>query len=103
MVIDHMIKLRFPLEEEVLASVINLYAKEKKLKPAQDLYAAFAEFSASGQLVFSSMIDAYAKCGRSKEAFVFYKEAKRKGHDPGAVAISIVVNCLTRQGMLSEM
>ncbi|KAJ0013195.1 hypothetical protein Pint_21079 [Pistacia integerrima] len=99
---DQMTKLGCRLEDEVIASLIGLYGKQQKLKEAQDVFQEVADSSKPGKLIMKSIIDAYAKCGKAKEAYLLYEEATAQGHDLDAVAISILVNTLTNCGKYEE-
>lgn len=85
-------------EDAACASMISLYGKQQKLKQAQDVFAAVADSSKARKLLHGSMIDAFARCGKSEEAYQFFREETVKGHDLGAVAISMLVNVLTNCG-----
>lgn len=94
-----MIKLGCRLEAATIAALISLYTKKHKLKKAQEIFAAVLESPTYEKIIYKSMIDAYAKCGKPEEAYAVYKQVAEKGHDLDAVAISIVVNALTSSGM----
>lgn len=94
-----MIKLGCRLQGATVASLISLFAKQRKLKKAQEVFSAVADSSTCEKSIYNSMIDAYAKCGRPEEAYSLYKQVAEKGHDMNAVGISIVVNALTNIGM----
>jgi pentatricopeptide repeat protein len=98
-----LIKLGCRLQGATIASLISLYAKQHKLKKAQEVFAAVADSPTCEKLIYNSMIDAYAKCGRPEEAYSLYKQVAEKGHDLNAVAISIVVNALTNIGMSGKL
>lgn len=85
-------------EDAACASMISLYGKQRKLKQAQEVFAAVADSSKARKLLHGSMIDAFARCGTSEEAYLFFREETVKGHDLGAVAISMLVNVLTNCG-----
>lgn len=93
-----LLKLGYTPEDVASASMISLYGKQRKLKQAQEVFAAVADSSKARKLLYGSMIDAYAKCGTSEEAYLFFREETVKGHDLGAVAISMLVNVLTDCG-----
>ncbi|XP_021648830.2 pentatricopeptide repeat-containing protein At5g27270 isoform X3 [Hevea brasiliensis] len=95
-------KLGFRLEDEIIASLINLYGKRQKLKQAQEVFATVADSPLCGKSIVNSMIDAYVKCGKSEEAYSLYKELTDRGHNLGAVGISIIVNALTKCGKPRE-
>ncbi|KAG2708944.1 hypothetical protein I3760_05G217200 [Carya illinoinensis] len=97
-----LIKLGCRLEAATIASLISLYAKQHKLKKAQEVFAAVLDSPTYEKIIYKSMIDAYAKCGKPEEAYLLYKQVAEKGHDLDAVAISIVVNALTRSGKHQE-
>ncbi|KAM7277908.1 hypothetical protein ACFE04_005042 [Oxalis oulophora] len=86
------------METETIASLISLYAKQRKLEKAKEIFMLVPDYPVPGRWVFNSMIDAYAKCGKPDEAYLLYTEAIERGHDLGAVAISIVVNALAMFG-----
>lgn len=95
-------KVGFRLEDEVIASLIGFYGRQRKLKEAQDIFKAVAALSTPGKLVLKSIIDVYAKCGKPEEAYSLYKEAMVDRDSLDAVAISILVNSLTNCGMLQN-
>ncbi|KAF5730779.1 pentatricopeptide repeat-containing protein [Tripterygium wilfordii] len=99
---DLTVKLGYKLNDGAVASLISSYGKLQKVELAQEVFAAYVDSPACGKLVFNSMIDAYAKVGRLEEAYLLYKEVIKKGHDLGAVAISIIVNALTNCGKHQE-
>ncbi|KAL0317867.1 UNVERIFIED_CONTAM: Pentatricopeptide repeat-containing protein [Sesamum angustifolium] len=90
-----MMRLGCGLEDAARASMITLYGKQKKLKQAQDVFAAVAAWGTDGSVVYSSMIDAYITSGREEDACLFYREQTKKGHKLGPVAISMLVKALT--------
>lgn len=92
------INLGCRLEELTVASLIGYYGKQRMLKQAEDIFTEFANSHTSSKLVYNSMIDTYAKCGKREEAYLLYKQVADEGHDLGAVGISIVVNALTNGG-----
>lgn len=97
-----LIKLGHKPEDAASAFMISLYGKQQKLKRAQEVFASVADSSTAKNPLYNSMIDAYAKCGRSEEAYLFFKEETEKGHHLGAVAISMLVNALTNCGKDGE-
>ncbi|KAL0321678.1 UNVERIFIED_CONTAM: Pentatricopeptide repeat-containing protein [Sesamum calycinum] len=97
-----MMRLGCGLEDAARASMITLYGKQKKLKQAEDVFAAVAAWATDGSVVYSSMIDAYITCGREEDACLFYREQTKKGHKLGPVAISMLVKALTDCGKYSE-
>ncbi|KAI3904527.1 hypothetical protein MKW98_014707 [Papaver atlanticum] len=97
---NEVIKLGHRPEDAAIASMINLYGKLQQLDKAQEVYAAAADFPASMKRVYSSMIDAFAKCGKLEEISWMYDEMVKKGHNIDAVLISMVVNTLTTYGKL---
>ncbi|KAK6232529.1 hypothetical protein SCA6_002602 [Theobroma cacao] len=99
---DQVVKLSCSGDDATMASMIGLYGKEQKLKEARDVFTAVADSSTCGKLIYNSMIDAYVKCGKPETAYSLFKEANKKGHDLGAVAISKVVYSLTNFGKHQE-
>ncbi|XWS58753.1 hypothetical protein CRYUN_Cryun08bG0061000 [Craigia yunnanensis] len=99
---DQVVKLGCSVDDATIASMIGLYGKEQKLKHAQDVFTAAADSRTCGKSIYNSMIDAYVRCGKPEAAYSLYKEAIKKGHDLGAVAISKVVNSLTNFGKHRE-
>ncbi|KAK6155426.1 hypothetical protein DH2020_009674 [Rehmannia glutinosa] len=97
-----MIKLGCGIEDAARASMISLYGKQKKLKQAEEVFIAVAGSATDLKAIYSSMIDAYITCGREKDAYLFYKEQTRKGHNLGAVSISKLVKALTSCGKYCE-
>jgi len=69
------------------------------LKQAEDIFAKYVNSPISSKLLYNSMIDAFAKCGKQEKAYLLYKQATVEGLDLGAVGISIIVNALTNEGM----
>lgn len=90
------------MDEATVASLISQYGKQHMLKQAEDIFAEYVNLPTSSKLLYNSMIDAYAKCGKQEKAYKLYKQATEEGHDLGAVGISIVVNALTKGGMALE-
>ncbi|KAF3432664.1 hypothetical protein FNV43_RR23766 [Rhamnella rubrinervis] len=99
--IDQLIKLDCKLDDTLVASLISFYAKQHRLQEAQEVFFEFSDSSATEKL-FNSMLDAYVKCGKPEEAYSLYKQVTERGHGPGAVAISIVVNALANSGNYRE-
>ncbi|KAI3983839.1 hypothetical protein MKX01_011547 [Papaver californicum] len=97
---SEVIKLGLRPEDAAIASMINLYGKLQQLDKAQEVYAAAADFPASMKRVYSSMIDAFAKCGKLEEISWMYEEMVKKGHNIDDVLSSMVVNTLTTYGKL---
>lgn len=100
--IEQLIKLGCKLDDAIVASLISLYGKQRKLEEAHTVFLAFADSSASEKL-FNQMLDAYVKCGKPEEAYFLYKQVIQKGLRPGAVATSIIVNALANGGMTPWM
>lgn len=86
------------MEDEIIASLISLYGKRQELKQAQETFAAVVDSPSCGKSIFNSMIDAYVNCGKSEEAYSFYKELTDQGHNLGAFGVSVIVNSLTKCG-----
>ncbi|KAB2018972.1 hypothetical protein ES319_D08G267200v1 [Gossypium barbadense] len=99
---DQVVRLGCSVDDATIASIIGIYGKEQKLKQAQDIFTAVADSPTCGKLIYNSMIDAYIKCGKPEAAYSLYKEAFKKGHDLGAIAISKVVYSLTTSGKHQE-
>ncbi|KAK8559337.1 hypothetical protein V6N12_042616, partial [Hibiscus sabdariffa] len=99
---DQIVRLGCSVDDATVASIIGLYRRNQKLEQAQDVFAAVAGSPTSGKLTYNSMIDACVKCGKPEVAYSLYKEAFKKGHDLGAIAISKVVNSLTNSGKHQE-
>ncbi|KAK2972854.1 hypothetical protein RJ640_028382 [Escallonia rubra] len=91
-------KLGFKLDDATNASMITFYAMQHKLKQAKEVFATVADSCIPGKPLYSSMIDAYTRCAKPEEAYLFYKEQTNRGHDLGAVAISMLVNSLINCG-----
>ncbi|KAM5557934.1 pentatricopeptide repeat-containing protein [Rosa sericea] len=100
--INQLLKLGCRVDNATISSLISLYGKKHKLKKAQEIYTAFADSPLAKKLLCNSMLDAYAKCGKSEEAYSLYRRLTEEGHDLDAVAISIVVNALTHSGKHRE-
>ncbi|KAL9325362.1 hypothetical protein ACSQ67_006007 [Phaseolus vulgaris] len=97
-----LIKLGCRMEEAAVASLINHYGKQQMLKQAADIFAEYVNPSSSSKLLYNSMINAYAKCGKQEKAYLLYKQVTEEGHDLGAVGMSIAVNSLTNGGKHQE-
>ncbi|KAK4480565.1 hypothetical protein RD792_013643 [Penstemon davidsonii] len=97
-----MLKLDCGLEDAAMASMISLYGKKHKLKPALEVFKVFAGSTIAGKVIYRSMIDAYIVCKREEDAYLFYKEQTIKGHNFDPVSISILVNSLTCCGKFRE-
>ncbi|GFP94280.1 pentatricopeptide repeat-containing protein at5g27270 [Phtheirospermum japonicum] len=97
-----MMKLGCEIEDGAKACVIIVYGKQKKIKRAKEVFMAVEGSATDRKVIYSSMIDAYVTCGREHDAYVFYKEETRKGHDLGAVSISKLVKALTSCGKYRE-
>ncbi|KAJ7957282.1 Pentatricopeptide repeat-containing protein [Quillaja saponaria] len=95
-------KLGCRMEEAAVASLIGYYGKQRMLKQAREIFAAFADSPTSSKLIYKSMIDVYAKCDRHEEAYLLYQQVTEEGCDPGPVAVSIVVNALINGGKHQE-
>ncbi|XP_065851887.1 pentatricopeptide repeat-containing protein At5g27270 isoform X2 [Euphorbia lathyris] len=91
-------KLGYKLEDEIIASLISLYGKRQNLKQAREFFEAVADSPVPGKSVVNAMIDVYAKCGKSEDAYFLYKEVTGRGHNLNAVGISIIVKALTNSG-----
>lgn len=94
---DQLVKLGRGAEDASIASLITLYGKQHKLKKAIEVFSAI-EGCTSGKLIYISMIDAYAKCGKAEEAYHLYEEVTGKGIELGVVSISKVVHALANYG-----
>lgn len=90
------------MDEATVASLISHYGKQQMLKQAEDIFAEYINSPTSSKVLFNSMINAYAKCGKQEKAYLLYKQATGEGRDLGAVGISIAVNSLTNGGMALE-
>lgn len=95
---DQLVKSDCRPEYASIASLISLYGKQHKLKKAIEVFSAVEGYPKTGKLVYISMIDAYAKCGKAAEAFWLYEEVTNKGIQLGVVALSKVVHALTNYG-----
>ncbi|CBI26526.3 unnamed protein product, partial [Vitis vinifera] len=98
---DQLVKLGRGAEDASIASLITLYGKQHKLKKAIEVFSAI-EGCTSGKLIYISMIDAYAKCGKAEEAYHLYEEVTGKGIELGVVSISKVVHALANYGKHQE-
>lgn len=78
--------------------MISWYGKERKLDQAEEIFAE-ANSPFSGRVIVNSMIDAYVRCGEVDDAYFLYMKASKGGHDLGPVAISLVVNALSSNGI----
>nr|KYP38296.1 Pentatricopeptide repeat-containing protein At5g27270 family [Cajanus cajan] len=97
-----LIKLGCRMEEATVASLISHYGKQQMLKQAEDIFAEYVNSPTSSKLLYNSMINAYAKCGKQEKAYSLYKQVTEEGCDLGAVGISIAVNSLTNGGKHQE-
>lgn len=100
--LNQLMKLGYKLDDALVASLISSFAKQQRLIEAQEVFFVFSDSPANEKL-FNSMLDAYVKCGKPEEAYSLYKQVTERGHGPGAVAISIVVNALSHSGMTPWM
>ncbi|KAD6119635.1 hypothetical protein E3N88_10906 [Mikania micrantha] len=95
---DLLLKLGCKLEISMLSSMIYLYGKQNQMELAKKAFAAVADASSEQKHLYSCMIDAFVKSNKVDEANTFYIEEDKKGHDVGAVAISMLVNALSNCG-----
>ncbi|KAL2615979.1 hypothetical protein AAZV13_08G097600 [Glycine max] len=95
-------KLGCRMDEATVASLISHYGKQQMLKQAEDIFAEYINSPTSSKVLYNSMINAYAKCGKQEKAYLLYKQATGEGRDLGAVGISIAVNSLTNGGKHQE-
>lgn len=80
--------------------MISWYGKEQRLDRAEEIFAeASSPFPA--RVIVNAMIDVYVRCGRADDAFFLYTKASKRGHDLGAVAVSIIVDALSSNGIPS--
>ncbi|KAK7400041.1 hypothetical protein VNO78_11240 [Psophocarpus tetragonolobus] len=99
---QQLVKLGCRMEEATVASLISHYGKQQMLKQAEDIFAEYVNSPTSSKVLYNSMINAYAKCGKQEKAYLLYKELTEQGRDLGAVGISIAVNSLTNGGKHQE-
>ncbi|KAL0905350.1 hypothetical protein M5K25_023762 [Dendrobium thyrsiflorum] len=99
---ERSVDLGFKLDDEAIASVINLCGQHQKLKEALEIYALASRSTMIDKSIYTSMIDAFCKCHKFNEADLLYKEMIEKGHAPDAVAISILVNAFSKHGMFQK-
>ncbi|PSS32261.1 Pentatricopeptide repeat-containing protein [Actinidia chinensis var. chinensis] len=97
-----LIELGCILEHVTSASMISFYGKQQKLKQAREVFEMVVVSNTNAKQLYTAMIDAYGKSGQLEAAFLFYKEVSEKGHDLGAVAISMLVNALISGGKYRE-
>ncbi|KAK1412977.1 hypothetical protein QVD17_34633 [Tagetes erecta] len=93
-----LLKLGCKLEISTLSSMIYSYGKQNQMELAKQAFAAVADASSEQKHLYSCMIDLFVKSEKVDEAYLFYVEEDNKGHDVGAVAISILVNALSNCG-----
>uniref|UniRef100_A0A7N0TZ08 PROP1-like PPR domain-containing protein n=1 Tax=Kalanchoe fedtschenkoi TaxID=63787 RepID=A0A7N0TZ08_KALFE len=98
---EQLVKLQHMPEDAAIA-LISLYGKQQKLRQAKEIFTFFSDNGEVSIPLHNVMVDAYAKCGKSDEAYQLYNGQAEKGHDMGAVSISIVVSSLTRCGKYKE-
>ncbi|XP_076959962.1 pentatricopeptide repeat-containing protein At5g27270-like [Bidens hawaiensis] len=99
---DLLVSLGCKIEMSTLSSMIYLYGKQNKLDRVKRTFAAVADGSSEQKQLYSCMIDTYVKSDKVDEAYLFYVEEYNKGHDVGAVAISMLVNALSNCGKHRE-
>ncbi|KAJ0968012.1 hypothetical protein J5N97_024929 [Dioscorea zingiberensis] len=99
---DYSCKLGLRLEDAAVASMIGFYGRNQKIRHSQEVFASAAASSRIGSNVFSSMIDAFCKCGKVDEANSLFREIVEQGHSQDAVTISVLVNALTKHGKYQE-
>lgn len=85
-------------EYDACGSLISLYGKQQKLKEAKEVFAEVADSCGTCTILYNSMVDAYIKCNRQEDAYMFFKEVIEGGHSLGPVAISMLVNALINCG-----
>jgi len=81
-----------------MSSLIDFYGRQQKLRQVEDIFASAQGSPSKGKLLYRSMINAYVNCGKLDKANHLYKEMIDKGHSMDAVALSILVNALTKNG-----
>ncbi|KAF3792927.1 Pentatricopeptide repeat-containing protein [Nymphaea thermarum] len=81
-----------------IASLISFYGRQHQLRLAKKVFDSVTGSSAVGRPVYSSMIDAYARCGNLEEANRLYEEMVAQGLGQDAVTISVMVNAFTNHG-----
>lgn len=86
-------------DDAAIASIISFYGRQKQLRQALEVYASAVNSCAPGKAVYTSMIDAYCKCGKIDDATCLYREMVEQGHVPDAIIASVLVNALNKQGM----
>lgn len=94
-------KLGCRLDDVVVASLITLYGKQQNLKQAEEVFVTSADSPVTKKFLCKSMLDVYVKCGKAEEAYSLYKQVAETGHCLDAVALSIVVNSLSKRGTTS--
>ncbi|KAF3792956.1 Pentatricopeptide repeat-containing protein [Nymphaea thermarum] len=85
-----------------IASLISFYGRQHQLRQAKKVFNSVTGSSAVERPVYSSMIDAYARCGNLEEANRFYEEMVAEGLGQDAVTISVMVNTFTNHGMVTS-
>lgn len=93
-----LMKLGNKLEYDACGSLISLYGKQQKLKEAKKVFAEVADSCGTCTVLYNSMVDAYIKCNRQEDAYMFFKEVIERGHSLGPVAISMLVSALINCG-----
>lgn len=93
-----LLKLNCKPEVSTISSMIYLYGKQNQLERANQVFKAVADSSSERKHLCNSMIDVYVKSAKVDDAYLFFKEETEKGHDVGAIAISMLVNALTSCG-----
>ncbi|KAK8939147.1 Pentatricopeptide repeat-containing protein [Platanthera zijinensis] len=99
---EQSVDLGFLLDDATVASVINLYGQYQQLNEALEIYALASRSGVIGKAVYTAMIDTYRKCHKINEADLLYIEMIEKGHGPAVVAVSILVNAFSKNGMFQK-
>ncbi|PWA50985.1 Pentatricopeptide repeat-containing protein [Artemisia annua] len=97
-----LLKLNCKPEVSTISSMIYLYGKQNQLERANQMFKAVADTSSERNHLCNSMIDVYVKSAKVDDAYLFFKEETEKGHDVGAIAISMLVNALISCGKHRE-
>ncbi|XP_031483174.1 pentatricopeptide repeat-containing protein At5g27270 isoform X2 [Nymphaea colorata] len=85
-----------------IASLISFYGRQHQLRQAKKVFNSVTGSSAVGRPVYSSMVDAYARCGNLEEANRLYEEMVAQGLGQDAVTISVMVNAFTNHGRFQD-
>ncbi|PKA66225.1 Pentatricopeptide repeat-containing protein [Apostasia shenzhenica] len=82
-VYEQSVKLGSQPEDTATAAMINFYGRSQQLQEALEIYCSVSGSHQIGSTVYTSMIDAYCRCGKVNDADLLYREMSEKGHSVG--------------------